>query len=103
MEWEGHSMPELARFGPGSNTFRRVGACRDSRRSAPANLRAANGPPIEAASHPVEPLHNRQANIDIAAGGVGIGAYLVRLLSSASASARGTPGREMSSWMSRPK
>ena len=80
MDWEGHPTPELARFGPGSNAFRRVGACRDSRRSAPANLRAANGPPMEAASHPVEPLHNRQANIDIAAGGVGIGAYLVRLL-----------------------
>ena len=68
-------MPELARFGSGSNAFWRVGACRDSRRSAPAN-----GPPIEAASHSVEPLHNRQANIDIAAGGIGIGAYLVRLL-----------------------
>ena len=46
-------MPELARFGPGSNAFWRTGACRDSRRGALANFRAANGPPIEAASHPV--------------------------------------------------
>jgi hypothetical protein len=39
---------------------------------------AANGPPLVAAGQ--RSLHNLQANIHIAAGGVGIGAYLVCLL-----------------------
>src|SRR5882724_11350149 len=113
MGWEGHLTPELARFGPGSNAFWRVGACRDSRRRAgeararrmarrlsqraiqpraPSNWvesegaldslfdRIFCGKPVSTFPENAQPLHNRQANIDIAAGGVGIGAYLVRLL-----------------------
>src|SRR5260370_13586945 len=41
-------------------------------------LCAANGPPLVAAGQPS--LHNLQANIHVAAGGVGVGAYLMGLL-----------------------
>jgi hypothetical protein len=41
---EGRSMPELARFGPGSNAFSRVGAYRDSRRGEPAKLARGEWP-----------------------------------------------------------
>jgi len=37
-------MPELARFGPGSNAFWRTGACQDSGRGALAKLARGEWP-----------------------------------------------------------
>src|ERR1700733_730382 len=49
-------------------------------RHTTANLRVADGPPIVSADHLAKRLHDRQAHIHVAAGGVGVRTYLVSLL-----------------------
>lgn len=75
--------PELARFGRASNAFWRVG-CRLMSRwpsrwistaGRPAQKRRVARPVSRAGQRP---LHHLEPNLDVAAGGVGIGANLVR-------------------------